>query len=177
MSIESDVVNVIAPSPEGAGFITLNAEVSRIEQLASLGRKSLLFEYVYNVCGVAPPVNNIGYHEKDESPFKDSWGGLRHAHSIFKGVNRPLNRNGVDEKVYIYVISPKYVYTYVPDMVCVAKRKAAPGKAVFVVYVLFEKEFSEGKIVNWEWVIADQEDPLLPANFNERYNEKVWSNG
>lgn len=149
----------------------------RIKQLASLGRRNALYEAFYNVCGILPPVNNIGHHEKKHSPFPDGWGGMKHAHVIFRGVRRPLTEDGIDKKIYVYAVSPRFVYEYVPDMVCCAKRKPAPKGAVFVAYVVFNTDFSKGEILNWEWVVADQEKPNYPANYKVRYDEEVWSNG
>lgn len=89
-----------------------------------------------------------------------------------------MNGDGVDKDVYIYVVRPRYVYRFIAHMVCLARREAAPDGAVFVCYVVFNDALLEhGVVVNWEWVFADPEDPALPANYSDRYDEKVWANG
>jgi len=166
-----------APSPDGSGeIIKLKVDDERVRQLARLRRKTALFELVYNVLGQVPPVNNIGHHEN--SSFPDHWGGMRHAHAIFKGLKRPMNDHDLDGNVYIYVLSPRFTYRHIPDMVCPAKRFDAPANAVFVVYVVFAgKEFERGLIVNWEWVDASPDQPLYPLDYTDRYEQSVWTNG
>lgn len=165
------------PAIRGDGTTVLDIAEGRVKQLANLGRKSALFELVYNVCGIVPPVNNIGYYEKDGTPFPDCWGGMKHAHVVFQGIRRPMNEQGFDKNVYIYVAQPKYVYRFEPSMVCVAKRHIAPAGAVFACYVLFDsEELSSGRVINWEWLDADQGDPSKPADWAERYDNEVWIN-
>lgn len=175
---EKESLVCLAPSLQGNGLVTLDIDRERVQKLAAVGRRSALFELLYNVCGIVPPVNNIGYHERHEPPFQDGWGGLKHTHAIFKGLRRPMNGDGVDRNVYIFVVSPKYTYRYEAHMVCTAKRHAAPKSSVFVGYVVFDDDILEkGKVVNWEWVLADSRNPSLPENFDTRYDEKVWANG
>lgn len=166
------------PSPHGDGFVTLSIERQRVKQLAEQGRRTPLFEFFYNVCGVVPPVNNVGtVHERDDPPFQDGWGGMKHTHVIFKGVKRPLNGDGLDKNVYVYVNSPRYVYKYIPHMACVAKRDEPPKNQLFVCYVVFDDETcSSGRVIYWEWVLADEQDPRRPLNYKGRYDNEVWAN-
>lgn len=166
-----------APSPEGDGrMIKVTVDAERVRQLAGVRRKTALFELVYNVLGQVPPVNNIGFHES--SDFPDNWGGMRHAHAIFKGLKRPMNDHDLDGDVYVYVLSPRFTYRYIPDMACTAKRYDAPENAVFAVYVIFEgNDFNQGSIVNWEWVGSTADRPQYPRNYKERYDQRVWTNG
>ncbi len=169
-----------ALKPDGTGeFVKVSISRERVQMLAKSGRKSNLFELFYNVCGLRPPVNNIGYHEERAGEiFPDNWGGLKHAHVIFKGVKRPLNGEGVDSEIYIYVTKPSYIYEYVADMVCAAKRSRAPEGVVLNTYVTFHGgDFSDGEVLNWEWVVSDPENLRYPEGFNARYEEKVWENG
>lgn len=176
--LDKVVLKCEVPSIKDGSIIRLNIEQERVRQLASLGRKSALFELLYNVCGIVPPVNNIGYHEQNEAPFQDNWGGMRHAHVVFQGIKRPMNGQDFDKNVYVYIAKPKYVYRFEPHMVCVAKRHDAPAGAVFACYVLFDDEqHTSGKVVNWEWLEVDQQDPMLPADYSERYDKRVWANG
>lgn len=169
--------NVQAPSPSG-DLISLDVSAERVRQLASLGRTNDIFAFFYNLCGRDIPVNNFGYHEKDESQFPDRWGGLKHTHAIYRGIKRPYKEAEKDGNVYIYVVQHRYVYQYTPHMVCVAKRVPAPDRAVFVAYVVFEDQpFGKGAVQNWEWVVADPENPKCPKDVNNRYEEKVWENG
>lgn len=168
---------ISAPSPQGNGeFVSLSVASGRVQELARLGRHNDIFGLVYNLFGILPPVNNIGYHERDKI-FADHWGGLRHAHAIFQGLRRPFHDENHDTEVYIYVVAPKYVYEYAPDMVCVARRIVAPSASVFVAYVKFDRELESGVVINWEWVVSDAKNLGKPRNFNDRYDKLVWENG
>lgn len=177
-ALQDMTFEALAPSPAGDHtLISLAVEPERVQQIAKLGRRTPLFELIYNVCGIRPPVNNIGYHEDDL--FPDNWGGMQHTHAIFKGLRRPMNNHGLDDRVYVYLMQPRYTYKYVPNMVCVAKRHPAPTGSVFAVYVTFkdETEFIGGTIVNWEWVLSDPDSPQYPKGFETRYDQRIWTNG
>lgn len=106
------------------------------------------------------------------------WGGMRNTHAIFKGLKRPMNDDGLDKDVYVYILKPMYTYRYKPGMVCVAKRFPAPQNAVFAVYVMFQDDdYNKGEIFYWDWVLADSHNPTLPRGYNERYDQRIWSNG
>lgn len=164
---------VPAPTPEDRSrLIDIAVSSERVQSLSRQGKSVKIFEMFYNIMGIAPPVNNIGYWEKhNPSRFPDHWGGLRHAHALFKGLQRPMTDDGHDSKVYIYIISPRFQYVYEPSLVCCAKRVDAPRNAVFTVHVLLEPEPT---IINWEWVIADANYPQLPKGFATRYEQQIW---
>lgn len=171
---------IYAPSPAGSGqLIGMSIASSRVIELASVGRVSDLYGLIYNLCGTLPQVNNLGYHERHENiPFADNWGGLKHAHTIFKGLKRPFHEANHDSVVYIYVVSPRYTYKYIADMVCCARRLPPPNNSVFVAYVIFEDEsFKNGSIINWEWVKSDPANSKMPKDFSNRYDTMVWENG
>lgn len=168
--------SVKAPSPVEIGLISLTIDHERVKELAQSGRNNDIFAMVYNVCGMLPPVNNVGYHER-HIPFSDNWGGLRHTHAIFKGLKRPFHDDNHDSEIYMYIVAPRFVYKYIPDMACVACRVDAPENAVFVAYVKFSNElFTSGSIINWEWVVSDNASPNKPKDFLKRYEQQVWEN-
>lgn len=144
-----------------------------IQKLASTRSTTKLFELHYVICGELPKVNNVGYHER-LSEIQDEWKGLECAVAIFKGVKRPLNHKGEDKKIHAYVLRPKFTYSFVPDMVCIAKRSASPKNSVFVVYVTFDRECEQATLLNWEWVKAANG---VPENADQRYDEEVWRHG
>jgi hypothetical protein len=168
--------SVKARSPAENKLVSLKVDPQRVRELASSGRNNDIFALVYNVCGMLPPVNNVGYHERS-IPFVDNWGGLRHTHVIFKGLKRPFHDDNHDSEIYMYVVAPRFVYKYVPDMTCVARRVEAPKNTVFVAYVKFGDEFfTSGSVINWEWVVSDNRSPNKPKDFLNRYDQQVWEN-
>jgi hypothetical protein len=127
----------------------------------------------YSICGVVPPVNNVGYHEtNDATLFPDCWGGIQRAHALFKGLKRPMIDNGLDRDVFIYVCKPPYRYTYLPHMVCVAKREDVPQNQLLTILVVREADGFE--ISDWNWVLSDSADDTLPKGYTERYETRIW---
>lgn len=165
-------------SPFGPGFalVEVGRDNPRLLQLAGSGANHKLFELFYNVCGIVPPVNNIGYFEQN-IPFQDAWGGIRRAHAIFQGLKRPCTSPGKDGQFYTYVTKPKFRYKFEPSMVCCARRVEVTGGRLFVAVVSFKAQDDVGKVLNWEWVEADPSNEMLPVDFKNRYDLEVWNNG
>lgn len=175
--INSSPEFVRVPSPKDrAQTIEVRVDPGIVKDLASARRRTKLYELFYNVAGMPPPVNNIGAHETDsDNRFPDNWGGLSHAHALFKGLERPLGTDRSGDAIFVYLLRPRYTYEYVADMVCPARRMPAPDNAVFAVYARFDSDFEAGTILNWEWVKADAGlDESLPDAFSERYDRRVW---
>jgi len=160
-------------SPEDrTDLVLLKVDTEALKNLTETRSTNKVFEYFYNVCGYLPPVNNIGCHEADQA-FPDHWGGVKHSHALFQGINRPYVDGDLHEEIYIYIISPKFVYKYVVSMSCVARRVSAPPDAVFAVYVRFDDE-GIGTIISWEWVFSDDRDKSLPDGYDKRYSKRIW---
>src|SRR5690606_24907196 len=103
-----------------------------IKRIASSRLNTKIFEFSYNICGMPPPVNNIGYHERETgAEDREADLGLVNASAIFRGINRPFIDDGFDSNVYVFVCKPRFTYKYVPHMVCAAKRIEAPSNCVF----------------------------------------------
>lgn len=173
MDYEDVLTDIPAPAPYRLKELcTLNVHPETVKIHANQRHLTKLFEMIYNICGALPPVNNIGAHEKDHD-FPDHWGGMKHAHALFKGIKRPFQDDGLDNHVFIYVIKPHYYYEYVVSMVCPAKRKKTPDGIVLAVYVKFtDSDYTEGVILSWDWVRADDND--LPKGHQQRYDERLW---
>jgi hypothetical protein len=175
MDYELALSKIAAPSPQNPKkFCDLRIHEGAVESVAASGRRTKIFEMFYNVCGILPPVNNIGFHESG-STFPDHWGGLKHSIALFKGIKRPFMDDGLDCEIFVYVLKPRYVYEFIPDMVCAAKRNDAPEDAVFAVYAKFDNEYyTNGAILSWEWIPADNANSELPEGHADRYEERVW---
>ena len=173
-------LTVSAPSPKDRSqSISLRIDRELVWKYADIGAKTQLFQLIYNVCGIEPPVNNIGYHEEQDGQgtisFPDVSKGVGSSSALFRGLRRPCFGQGRDKDVFIYIVNPTYVYEYIPHMVCVAKRELAPKNSVFAVYVVFEDEqYTNGTVVQFELVRADAHKLHLPKNFVNRYDEQIW---
>lgn len=169
-------LTVVAPSFDDPGKqVTLEVDASWILANAAYARRQPLMDFWALVQGTAPPVNNIGYHEGGTLPDLP---GLKAAHALFCGLKRPIDDADHDGEVYVFVTLPKLVYRYLADMVCVAKVREAPKNAVFACYVRrYQQETADGisgRILSWEWVRAEPTTPMLPQDWQERYQAERW---
>lgn len=168
----SSVTGTDGPSPhDNQELARFEVDSDALKSIAEIRNYTQLYAYFYNVLGILPPVPHIGYHEKDCS-FPDHWGGIKHAHALFKGIERPYVNGDLHEQIYAYIVKPKFIYKHHSSMVCLAKRVEAPKNSVFAIYVRFNNEI--GSILYWEWVFSDEKDELLPQDYETRYSGRVW---
>ncbi|WP_444891990.1 hypothetical protein ACJJIE_13255 [Microbulbifer sp. TRSA001] len=173
-------LEISAPSPNNKDQqISLRIDRELVQNYADIGAKTELYQLFYNVCGLIPPVNNIGYHEELNTQgtliFPDASKGLESSSALFRGLRRPCFGQEGEKDVFIYIVNPTYVYEYVPHMVCMAKRELAPENAVLAVYVVFDDDqLIKGKVVQFELVRADQNRPHLPKDYINRYDKQIW---
>jgi hypothetical protein len=82
--------------------------------------------------------------------------------------------------VAAYVLRPRYLYEYDPNMVSVALKVPVPRGVVFVVYSRLADAKTvvasgqTGVITHWDFVEADNANPKLPVNYSTRYRERLW---
>jgi len=156
-----------------SGCLPAKIDKGYLSDLASAKRRTDLIQLLYLLGGVLPDVNNIGYHERDDS-VASIYVGLRSAHAIFRGVKRPCIDDGVDSQVFIYILAPSFTYQYAPGIVCAFKRVEAPKQAVYAVYVTIDGDSGEAVVLNAEWVKAEAESKL-PLGHASRYMEVIWN--
>lgn len=156
--------------------MTLAVSQSWVATNAAHARRQPLFDFWSMVKGVPPPVNNIGFFEKDAPPITLT--GMKESHVVFRGLCRPLDGDDHEGEVYVFVSKPSYIYTYEAHMACVAKARPFPEGAVFACYVRrFQQETAEGFsgiVLSWEMVKSDDADALLPQDWQGRYQNEVW---
>ncbi|MDZ7923044.1 MAG: hypothetical protein U5M23_03105 [Marinagarivorans sp.] len=176
--INSDInkeISVLSPFGGGRCFVAIKKNSERMREIASNGKITLALEAYYNVVGMLPPVNNIGKHET--SKFPDYFGGIQRSHLVYKGLNRPCVKRGMDLELYVYISKQEYKYKYVPDMVCPAKQVAVNDGFLFAVIVSFsDGQNKTGEVLNWEWVESSPDDPSKPIDFESRYEKEVRQN-
>lgn len=162
----------IASPADKAALVPAVIDRRQMQHLAGLAMTTRIYESQYLICGMPPYVNNIGYHEKEDVPETESWGGIKDAKYLFRGLERPRDCENGDKVVYVYISHPKYVYEHIPSMVCCAKRELAPDNSVLAVYVVFNEDLSSATIMSWEWVTSADNDK--PDDYQNRYIEQVW---
>lgn len=169
-------LSVQAPSfDDPKSIMTLGVDASWIKLNALHARIQPLFDFWALVKGAPPPINCIGHHEGYVFPDLP---GLKAAHALFCGLNRPIDASHNGDDVYVFVTLPKVLYGSVQSMVCQAKTRPVPKNAVFTCYVRrYQEETAEGfsgRILSWELVKADASDPTLPQDWRERYQTERW---
>ncbi len=87
---------------------------------------------------------------------------LLHPRAVFRGI-RDLERDLVEDDWLCYVSLPRHAYDYKTG----TKRNAWPGE-VFMVFVTGERI-----VYGWYWGECDQQESHLPADFENRFREKV----
>lgn len=175
--VDIDEQIIEAPGFDDASeTVLLTVSKSWLMQNAVHGRRHRLMEFWGLIAKERPPVNCIGYHEGGLVPKLP---GLEVAHTLFRGIERPVEESKHGDDIYVYVCQPQQLYKFVAHMVCVAKLRAAPVNALFVCYVKRYGKATEfgisGMILSWEWVKPDPNDATLPEDHGTRYAEMMWS--
>ena len=92
--------------------------------------------------------------------------------ACFRGVARPMLGEEYS-KVFVFVQNPGFEYKIVNNHL---KLLASPPNCVFVSYYM--RGGVEGSsnlcLVDFEWVLADENRPNLPSQYSERYLERLW---
>jgi hypothetical protein len=168
---------LMAPSPEDrAALHRYRLATSDSYKQALHGRRQLIFELWSIVIGCPPPVP--GVHQRN-SPLEGELTCVEQAHALFFGIQRPFAEDDEGANVLAYILKPRNVYEYDPNMVSVASKVRVPDDAVFVTYARLEcpddgPAAIRGTITHWGFVEADGADPWLPVNHSSRYRKRLW---
>ena len=105
--------------------------------------------------------------------------GLILAKHIFEGIKRPLysnSENERDEGFYIYTWKPSKDAIWNSETNTV-EHVPAPRKTVFTVIVKADDAHPDliGMLQHWSWVLEDESLSEAPAEWNNRYNSKVFT--
>jgi len=167
------------PSPDDPNKrITLQFSNMYIDKLKGVGRAQKLFEAWCHIVGEKPPINNIGHHEQylPDNDLID----LSDTIAVFQGLKRPQGIAYDGSNTYVYVLNPIFTYDRITNIVCMAKKVIVPRDWVFVVYITQQVSLdkrnapAQWTIIGWEFVLADEAQPNLPANWKERYVKEKW---
>lgn len=165
-------IPAVDPSnPQSGSPVNVLPSETTVKRFIGNRQRTKLFELCYLLGGFPPPVNNVGMHERNEpSAGAPETSSLSSPEFLFQGLRRPFLEVGAENSVCVYVLKPIHTYEYIPDMACVAIRKAAPPGLCFVVYV---RELNDGRFiaVNWEWVKCDSDG--RPNEHQDRYNKEI----
>lgn len=105
---------------------------------------------------------------------------LDDAHACFEGLRRPCAEDTTSERMVAYILKPRFFYEYRPHPACVAYKAEVPADLVFAAYVKLDVPCGasghpvKGVLTHWQFVEANDSDPLLPREANSRYDRRLW---
>lgn len=98
--------------------------------------------------------------------------GMLFAQRLWQGLRRPFNKTLNEEDIFIYMFRPACTFTYADELEGSPTKVEAPRNAVFLAFVELQSSNAEGTLLNWEWVLAD--DDQLPENHQQRFMKPIW---
>lgn len=107
--------------------------------------------------------------------------GMQQARHVFRGLERPMavaDDMHADRDVFVYSWKPEVDYEWEgAPFDGVPVRRTPKERTVFVVLMCLQKGQSGvlGVIAKWNWVREDQNLAEAPVNWEQRYEQKIWS--
>jgi hypothetical protein len=171
--------SIAAPAPaDRTKQTTFRLAAGDITKMTSVARRQLTFELWSCVMGVPPPVPGCGH--RNQNVAAGTLMGLKDAHALFQGIERPLAEDDNGAGVLAFIVKPTAMYEYDSgSLVSVALKIVVPQDVVFVVYVRLDNpdaalEDMTGTVTHWGFVEADKNDPTLPVEYDSRYRKRLW---
>lgn len=165
---------ITAPTPADKTQVTqLRIARDDLMKAAGLRRRQPAYQLWSVLLGSPPPVPMHG--------IADPAGGLitlMDANACFRGLKRPCAGDDLGDGLIAYALKPEWFFAYeFRAPVLLAAKERVPPDLVFMAYAKLDVppgETVSGVLTHWEFVNADQEEPLLPADWKSRYVEKLW---
>lgn len=156
-----------------------------MQKALDANRRQPLLDLWSAVVGEIPPFPNAA--AKWGSIFK-SCPLISMADSIacFRGLKRPMGSDDRGFDCYAFVSKPTHRFVYEPSLACSIKLIDVPADLVHITYVRCdhpqgrvrtsgsEMTASVGVVTHWHFVEADQTELSLPADFSNRYRQRIW---
>ena len=165
-----EIPEIRAPKPKDVTAIQNHVEFRLSEETKEVLHQRRLstraLEFVVLVAGIQPNFNNI-----EEMTHRTSISDVRF---VFKGLNRPRQDTENGDDIYIYVIEPKQLYKYEPNMKCPAVLKDAPKGCCLAIFVKFDYVSASepiGHILDWRWTECGSDGK--PVGWQTRYMEEI----
>ena len=158
--------------------LQLRVAGSTLIQLYRSQRRTALWQGWAHLVGTSPPIPNTSVIRATIPP--SAFGSLVDPAACFRGINRPHLQETNGDSVYVYILNPSHTLQWHSSMVCVAKLVSVPPNTVLAIYVRLTDALQIGNndiggaITGWEFIPADERDPLLPEGYRTRYIEEVW---
>ena len=160
----------------GTAFAGINFRPMMYERLPARGEDNPPLNSGAASVESPPPVPGV---ERRNNPDPNDLTSLLEAHACFRGIERPLAEDDDGANVIAYVLRPRFLYEYDPNMVSLALRVPVPRDLVFITYARLlelsgKTDEPVGVITHWGFVEADPHNLRLPINSSTRYRERLW---
>lgn len=165
---------ILSPTPEDKGkACKLRVAKEDVIKAAENRRRQVAYQFWSVLAGKAPPVP-VQYEGDKDSGLTT----LMDAKACFKGLKRPNGDDDHSAECVAYVLKPAYFYEYEfrPPLVLSVKQ-AVNLDVVFVAYAKLDVPSAgaiRGVLTHWEFVFAAEDNLLLPENWQNRYQERLW---
>ena len=109
--------------------------------------------------------------------------GVRQARHVFRGLKRPMavaDDMQADQNIFVYSWRPRIDYEWAGTTFNGKPVRHTPkARTVFVVLIRLQAVRPEiwGVIEKWNWVREDPDLAEAPVNWEQRYEQKMWSRG
>jgi hypothetical protein len=145
-----------------------------VNKAANARRRQPAYEFWSILAGRVPPVPHQAGDDADKGLTS-----LFDAHACFRGLRRPIAEDANGADCIAYVIKPKFFFRYQfrPPLV-LTEKCPVPVDLVYVAYVRLDEPSvanpTKGVLSHWQFVESAPEDPMLPIDFQARYDERLW---
>lgn len=171
------------PSPRDRSVpAKVRVSAERAITSAAAQRRQPAFELWSIVFGTAPPVPNVAH--PSNAPFEQGLSRLSDAHACFHGLKRPVAESDQGDEMLTYVLAPSHYYRFDTNhaaaMVTIARRVAVPAELLFLAHVRVDHPVGVGDppmigvVTHWGFAERSRTDPLLPVDFDTRFNGRHW---
>jgi hypothetical protein len=123
--------------------------------------------------GKAPPVP----HGVEDA--EDGLSTLLDAHACFRGIRRPAAEDDDGSQFVAYALKPTafFSYEFLAPLVFSSKHPVPPD-LVFLAFARLDEPSDgatiKGVLTHWDFVDADERDPMMPADYDSRFHELLW---
>ena len=168
---------IAAPSPLNKDQLT-SVRVCKADVIkaADQRRRQPALDFWSILGGALPPIPGaermVEFDDQDLSRLTD-------AYACFSGIKRPCGSDDTGATTIAYILKPKTLFAYDSrPPVFWMRKQSVPRDLVFVAYVRLDvvgdAASDTGILTHWQFAEADENDPTLPHDFENRFVNRLW---
>lgn len=143
---------------------------------AGLRRRQPAYDFWSSIVGRVPPVPGS---DKLTIESANALTTLQDANACFRGIQRPCGEHDDGAGYIAYALKPKVMFACdLRPPIVQLNRLEVPPDLVFMAFarldVSSEPATNMGVLTHWQFVDADEIDPNLPVDHQNRFAERLW---